>query len=183
MPRKLIKRYLPNPSTIKDNRFLSIFGKIIHDPQLWHLTRYSVSHAFMIGLFCAFIPVPFQMLLAGGGAILFRGNIAISVALVWITNPLTMPILFGFAYLLGMWTLGQDIGGQEFEISWDWIIANGGPFLWGCLICAVVSSILGYAGIRLFWRLHILSAWQKRLKTRRARQIEAFKAGELNESE
>ena len=88
MPRKLIKRYLPDPENIKSNRFLKVFGKVIHDPQLWHLTRYSVGHAFLVGLFCAFVPVPFQMLLAAGGAIIFRANIAISVALVWITNPL-----------------------------------------------------------------------------------------------
>ena len=175
MPRKLIKRYLPNPDTIKDNKFLGIFGKVIHDPQLWHLTRFSVSHAFLVGLFCAFMPVPFQMILAAGGAIIFRANIAISVALVWITNPFTMPFLFGFAYLVGLWTLGQEAESTEFELSWEWLAANDfwGPFLWGCFLCAICSAGLGYMGIRLFWRLHILSAWQERIKKREARKKEA----------
>lgn len=175
MPRKLIKRYLPDPDQIKDNKFLSIFGRFIHDPQLWHLTRYSVSHAFVVGLFCAFIPVPFQMILAAGGAIIFRANIAISIALVWITNPLTMPFMFGFAYLVGLWTLGQETAGAEFELSWEWLAANDfwGPFLWGCLLCATVAGALGYMGIRLFWRFHILSAWQARVKKRALKKQES----------
>lgn len=170
MPRKLIKRYLPDPDSIKTNRFLKVFGKVIHDPQLWHLTRYSVGHAFLVGLFCAFIPVPFQMLLAAGGAIIFRANIAISVALVWITNPFTMPFIFGFAYLVGVWLLGQESSEFAFELSWDWLTQNLNqfwePFLLGCFVCGVVAAILGYGGIRLFWRWHILSAWQKRLESR-----------------
>lgn len=169
MPRKLIKRYLPDPDSIKDNKFLGVFGKFIHDPQLWHLTRYSASHAVLVGIFCAFIPVPFQMLIAAGGAILFRANIALSVALVWITNPITMPFIFGFAYFVGLWTLGKETNVNGFEISWEWLIANGGPFLWGCLICGIVCAALGYLGMRLFWRLHILSAWQSRIKKRATR--------------
>lgn len=159
---------MPNPDSIKNNRFLGVFGRFIHDPQLWHLTRFSVSHAFLVGLFCAFIPVPFQMLLAAGGAIIFRANIAISVALVWITNPLTMPVIFGFAYLVGLWTLGQEGSADGFELSWDWLAANDFwmPFIWGCLLCAIVAAIIGYLGIRLFWRLHIISAWNKRVKDR-----------------
>ncbi len=171
MPRKLIKRYLPDPDSIKDNRFLSVFGKVIHDPQLWHLTRYSVSRAFLIGLFCAFLPVPFQMVIAAGAAIIFRANLAISIVLVWITNPVTIPFIFGFAYLVGLWTLGQETTGAEFELSWTWITTNDfwAPFLWGCFLCASISATLGYFGIRLFWRFHILSSWQERIKKREAK--------------
>ncbi|MET1255463.1 DUF2062 domain-containing protein [Aliikangiella maris] len=174
MPRKLIKRYLPNPEKIKNNKFLSLFGRFIHDPQLWHLTRYSVSNAFLVGLFCAFIPVPFQMLLAAGGAIIFRANIAISIALVWLTNPVTMPVVFGFTYLVGVWLLGQESSTFEFELSWEWLSQNLNefwqPLFLGSIVCGVVCALLGYVGIRLFWRLHILSAWQQRLKNRKQKK-------------
>ncbi len=164
MPRKLIKRYLPDPHSIKENRFLKIFGKVLHDPQLWHLTRASVSRAFAIGLFCAFIPIPFQMFIAVGSAILFRANIAISFALVWITNPLTIPLFFGFAYFVGLWFFGQPTDNTEFELSWTWFNENEilAPFLWGCLICSTVSALIGYFSVRLFWRFHIVSAWKER---------------------
>ena len=169
MPRKLIQRYMPHPDSIKNNNFLKIFGKVIHDPQLWHLTRLSVSHAFVVGLFSAFIPIPFQMIVAAGGAVIFRANIAISVALVWITNPLTMPALFGLAYFVGFWTLGMSTDDLYFEWSWKWFTVNGGPFLLGCFICGVVSAIVGYIGVRLFWRYHIISAWNSRTRKRKAK--------------
>jgi len=170
MPRKLIKRYLPHPDSVKENKFLSVFGKVIHDPQLWHLTRFSVSHAFMVGLFCAFIPVPFQMLLAAGGAVIFRANIAISVALVWITNPITMPFLFGFSYIVGMWALGLDITNTEFSLSWDWISDNAAPFLLGSVIAGTAAGAIGYSAIQLFWRMHVLHAWNARIKARQLKK-------------
>jgi len=166
MPRNLIKKYLPHPDKIKNNRFLTVFGPVIHEPQLWHLTRHSVSKAFFIGLFFAFWPVPFQMVLAAGGAILIRGNLSLSVALVWITNPVTMPFLFGLAYFVGAFALGYEATEIEFEFSWQWLEYNLSsiwqPFLLGCAICGVISGIIGYFAIGLLWRLHIINAWNKR---------------------
>lgn len=166
MPRKLIRKYLPDPDTIKNNRFLKIFGPVIHEPQLWHLTRHSVSKAFFLGLFFAFWPVPFQMVLAAGGAIIFRANLPLSVGLVWITNPITMPFLFGFAYFVGVLALGTHADSFEFELSWQWLEQNLAsiwqPFLLGCAICAVISAIIAYISIGLFWRFHIIRAWKLR---------------------
>jgi len=172
MPRKFIKKYMPHPDRIKNNRFLNIFGTLIHEPQLWHLTRHSVGKAFLVGLFFAFWPVPFQMVLAAGGAILIRGNLPLSVALVWITNPITIPFLFGFAYVVGVYTLGYEASEFEFQLSWQWLQNNletiWQPLLLGCAICAVVSAVVGYFAIGLFWRLHIGRAWSKR-KFKRAK--------------
>jgi len=75
MAKKFIKRYLPDPKKIRNNKNLKIFGKLINDPNLWHLNRYSVSAAFSVGLFIAFVPVPFQMALAAAIAILVRSNL------------------------------------------------------------------------------------------------------------
>lgn len=174
MPRKLIKKFLPDPEKIKNNRFLNVFGPVIHEPQLWHLTRHSVAKAFLVGLFFAFWPVPFQMVLAAGGAILLRCNLPLSVALVWITNPFTMPFLFGLAYFVGVSALGYEASEFEFELSWQWLENNLAtlwqPFLLGCAICAVISAIVGYFAMGIFWRMHIISAWKKR-KLRRSNKI------------
>lgn len=166
MPRNLIKKYLPHPDNIKDNRFLRIFGPVIHEAQLWHLTRHSVSKAFFVGLFCAFWPIPFQMVVAAGLAITVRANLPLSVALVWITNPVTMPFLFGLAYFVGVFALGTEASSFEFELSWQWLEINLAsiwqPFLLGCVICGIVAGVLGYISIDTFWKIHTRQAWKNR---------------------
>jgi uncharacterized protein len=47
-----------------------------------------------------YMPPIGQMFMAAAAAIVLRVNLPISVALVWITNPLTIPPMFYFAYLL-----------------------------------------------------------------------------------
>ncbi|MGB0733593.1 MAG: DUF2062 domain-containing protein, partial [Pontibacterium sp.] len=59
MPRKFFKKYLPDPSSFKVERF-GWLGKYMADANLWHLNRHSVARAFAVGLFCAFIPFPTQ---------------------------------------------------------------------------------------------------------------------------
>ena len=167
MPKKYLKKIIPDRKKIIENKYLKLFGNFIHDPNLWHLNRRSVSRGFAIGLFFAWIPIPFQMLPAAAGAILFHANIALSVALVWLTNPITMPPLFFFAYKIGNWVMGTPVKqGFKFQLSFDWIFSvlkdGWKPFLLGSLICAIVSSILGYISIRLIWRYFIIKNWRKR---------------------
>ena len=146
---------------IRNNKTLNrLFGTLLHDPNLLHLNRRSVSSAFFIGLFNSFMPVPFQMALSAAAAIIFRTNLPIAVGLVWISNPITMPPMFYFAYKIGTWILGTPAQVIEFELSMDWLatelVAIWQPFLLGCFICALVSGTLGYITIRLLWRLHLV---------------------------
>ena len=166
MPKKLLKKYIPSPESIKENKNLRFLGDKIHDPNLWHLNRRSVSAAFAIGLFAAWIPTPGQMVIAAVTALYFRANLPISVGLVWITNPITMPPMFYFAYLVGLWTLNQPSPAADFEFSAESIMASLGdigiPFLMGCLVLGVLSSLLGYFGIRGLWRWNVVKRWQQR---------------------
>ena len=157
---------MQDPKKIKENRFLLLFGDLLHEPQLWHLNRYSASMAFGIGLFCAFIPLPFQMVIAAALAIMLRANLPLSVILCWITNPLTIPPMFYFAYLVGTWVLSWPPSQFEFELSFEWLgnelIHIWQPFLLGCLICGSIAAIIGYYTISLSWRYHVVMAWKAR---------------------
>ncbi|WP_448246739.1 DUF2062 domain-containing protein [Thalassotalea agariperforans] len=171
MPKKFIKRLMPDHQTIKTNKHLQIFGDLLHNPNLWHLNRHSIAKAFAVGLFFAFIPVPFQMVLAAGMAIIVHSNLPLSIALVWITNPLTMPAIFYFCYLVGTWILGGEEQAFVFEASWQWVVDSlstiGPAFLLGCGVLAVFFAILGYFFIHLLWRYNVSKDWKKRTTSRK----------------
>ena len=161
---------MPDHQTIKEHKHLQIFGKLLHDANLWHLNRRSVSGAFAVGFFCAFVPLPSQMVIAAAIAIIIRVNLPISVALVWVSNPITMPPLFYAAYKFGAYVMGQEAIESDYELTIEWFSNQldliWEPFLLGCLIFGLVSAIIGFVGIRLLWRLHII----QHLKERRARK-------------
>lgn len=111
------------------------------------------------------------MLLAAAGAIILHGNLPISVALVWLTNPLTIPPIFYVAYRLGAKILGTPAANVSFsEYSWEWLMSGltsiWQPFLLGCFIMGTVSAVLGYAGIHILWRLLVLHRWRHRHSSR-----------------
>ncbi len=162
---------MPDHRQIQEHRHLRMFGSLLNDPNLWHLNRRSAAGAFAVGLFSAFVPIPLQMVLAAALAILFRVNLPISVALVWITNPLTMAPIFYFAYRMGAYILGQPLQAElampSIEQLWSGLNSVWGPLVLGSFILSSVSAICGYLLIRLLWRLYVVRQWRsKRLRDR-----------------
>lgn len=174
MPRKALKRILARVHSAEgDHRIRRLFGELLHNNDLWHLNRYSVAWGVSVGLFCAFVPVPFQMPLAAAVAILIGCNLPISVSLVWLTNPVTMPPFFYAAYKTGAWLLGQAPRDVAFELSREWLFNELGaiwePFLFGCLVLGSTSAAVGHIAVRVIWRIHVISSWRERRRRREAR--------------
>lgn len=173
MPKRLLKRLMPEHRRIKEHRHLQFFGALLHDPNLWHMNRRSVAGAFSVGLFVAFLPVPFQMVIAAALAIPSRVNLPISVGLVWLTNPVTMPPILYFCYKIGAWLLNEPTKTLAFEPTFDWLTTELAsiwqPFLLGCLLVATVSAISGNLLIRGLWRLQVVRNWEAR-KLRRGKE-------------
>lgn len=173
MPKRLIQRFMPDPQTIKEHKSLQFLGEILHEPNLWHLNRHAVAKAFLIGVFVAFIPMPFQMLLAATLAVWFNCNLPIAVALVWITNPLTMPFVFYLTYRIGAFLLNRPAVHVNFELSMDWLstklVEIGVPLYFGSIICGILLGILAYVLIQYFWKRKIRRSWHARQQQRLAR--------------
>ena len=173
MPKRLIKRFSPNPETLKEHPHLKHFGKKLQNPNLWHINRRSAAGAVAVGLFCAWMPVPFQMLLACLLSMFFSVNMPLSVALVWISNPITMPPLFYAAYRLGAFILQQPLMAFDFELSYEWIINALGtiaPALFlGSLIIGTVCALVGYVSCSFFWRYSAAKKWKKRAQSKRSK--------------
>lgn len=169
MAKELIRKWFPAYDSVRGHRALEMLGPRLRAPDLWHLNRRSVAGAFAVGLFVAFLPIPMQMLLAAAIAIGVRVNLPVSVLLVWVSNPLTMPPIFYTAYTIGRWILNEPRRSFHVEISIEWVtgdlLAIWKPLLTGSLVLAVIASAAGYITIRILWRLSVV----ERLKIRQVR--------------
>jgi len=176
MARKLIRRFIPSAAAIKNLSALGFLGKLLHDPHLFHLNRHSVSVAFFVGIFTAFIPLPGQMPIAALLALLFRCNLPLSVILVWISNPLTMAPMFFITYQLGRWMLEVPPVSVSLEFSWHWLTHEFGliwrPLLAGSLLTGLVFGGLGYLVMQVFWRWTVIKNWRRRQRRREAAEPE-----------
>lgn len=179
--RRLLRKVIPSVREFRGHTALGrVFGQPLLDPDLWHLSRNSVAWAVSVGLFMAWVPVPFQMVLAAGAAILVRCNLPLSVAIVWVSNPVTVAPLFFAAHKLGEWMLDRPPGDFRIELSMRWLFEELGkvwePLLLGCFVFGLASAILGQVLIRLVWRAHIMVSWRDR-RIRRERRDDHADSG------
>jgi len=139
-------------------------------PNLWHLNRHSVGRAFIVGIFCAFLPLPFQMVIAAFIAFYANSNLPVSVGLVWISNPITIPPMFYATYQFGTYLLDIPTRTIEVELSLEWALAELNqiwqPLFVGSLTAGVIFSMIGYFAISIFWRMHIINHWKQRHERR-----------------
>ena len=164
MPRRFIKQHLPSTKRIKSLRLNYYFGNRINDQRLWIINRQSISRATAIGLFCAYLPMPMEMVPAALLAIIARGNLPVSIMLVWISNPLTWIVLYTPPYLLGLAITGEsgvaDITMHSITIE---MMFQQLTALWiGCLIFGSALAVSGYILANVIWRLVVANRWTSR---------------------
>lgn len=173
--RKHLRKVLPDHEAVRGSRWLRPFENSLLHPRLWHLNRRSAAGGFAVGLFCGLIPGPFQMLGAAIFAVAFRVNLPLALFTTLYTNPFTIIPLYLAAYRLGLFALGAD-GGTFVPppehsagnlLEWtramgDWMLGLGAPLAFGVLLLANVLAALGYAIVRLGWRIYLIRAWHRR---------------------
>jgi uncharacterized protein (DUF2062 family) len=109
MPKRSLRKFLLSPTRLMRVNGLERFGNLLERRELWHVSRISISRATAIGLFCSMIPLPGQMFVAVFLAIRLGANVPLSFMLIFITNPITMPVIYLGAYLLGCALLGTPV--------------------------------------------------------------------------
>ena len=170
MLKQKLKKWIPTPGKVRQHRSLKVFGAWTEESRLWQLSRHSAAKAFAIGLYCAMLPIPGQMFISVALAIIFTANLPISFALIFITNPLTMPAIFYGAYKLGAWLMGTPPAHVELEASWTWFTQSLDeiwvPLVVGSQILGVLSAVLGYLLVDGLWRHAIKQQWRARKKRR-----------------
>ena len=169
MAKNVIKRIFPKLDSVKEEKILKVFGPAVLQPNLWHINKKSVSRGFAIGAFCAFLPIPgIQMILAAFLSITFAANLPLAVILTWITNPFTyIPIVYFAIKIGGIFINAEstyEIKSEQINIVTD-LMQYWEPLFLGSLILSIISSLLSYILIRVYWRYYVIKVWSKRKKT------------------
>ncbi|MDA3971785.1 MAG: DUF2062 domain-containing protein [Desulfobulbaceae bacterium] len=162
MPKKRLKKLLPQRTVLRENLFLrKLFGSRLFDPHIWYLNKNTISIGLGCGFFIGYLPIPMQMAVAAILAICFRFNLPAAIMIVWISNPLTWVALYYPAYKLGAFILGQqNIPPARLNVEW---FMNHYPALFlGCFIIGLCGGIGCIIATRILWRLHIIRRWLER---------------------
>ncbi|QNM97467.1 DUF2062 domain-containing protein [Chitinimonas koreensis] len=177
MPRKHLRRWLPQRETLERNALLRRCAPFLSHPNLWHLNRHSVAGGLAVGLACGMIPGPFQIAAAIPLAILFRVNLPVAVFGTLFSNPFTIVPLYLAAFAIGNLLTGAGHGPVSWPaapvVDWSqpgasiaawigWMTTLGTPLAIGLVALAALLALAGYALARLGWRLHVLHALRQR---------------------
>lgn len=138
------------------------------------VNRKSISLGLYVGIFIAFIPMPFQMLAVLALTPFLRFNIPIAIAMVWLSNPLTMPAMYYMEYLTGNFFLSTD-GVADVELTLIWFEDNIDdivlPLYLGAIFYSVTVSTMVYYFINFSWINEVV-----REKKRKASNIKWIKS-------
>lgn len=159
--RAWLARSLPDRHTLAAHPWLKPIAHRLLEPRLWHVQHEAVARGVAIGIFWAFA-VPFaQILLAAAHSVWWRANIPLAAGVTLITNPFTVGFWLWLAYQLGAVLLDAPdmVPRAESDSLMAWVASFGGPAILGMAIFAVAGAVLGYAAVKLGWRLRI---WLKR---------------------
>ncbi len=166
---KNLKKVLPTHAEIQQYRYLHIFGDGLKQPEVWAFKRQSVAKGLAIGIFCAFLPMPFEMVPAIFLAVIMAGNLPCAIAGVWVSNPLTWVPLYTPCYLLGTKILQLE----PILLTQITLKQAGTHYLalWlGCLLVGISLSIFTHFLVSFLWRSQIRQRWQYRKRIRALRK-------------
>ncbi len=129
-------------------------------------TPHRIALGVAIGMFIALTPtVGLQMVLTVALAALLRANKAVGVPLAWITNPVTIPPIYGFNYWLGAKLLGHNYDLHQFKrfvrlalaegplcerlhSAWNAMLAIFWPLWLGSIVVGLLLGVISYFAVR-----------------------------------
>ncbi len=139
------------------------------------VNRKSISLGLYVGIFIAFIPMPFQMLAVLALTPFLKFNIPIAIAMVWLSNPLTMPVIYYIEYITGNFFLSAD-GISDIKLTLDWFENHIDeiilPLYLGALFYSVMISTTVYYFINYSWINEVVR--EKKLKASNIKWIKSL---------
>ena len=184
MPKKFLRRILPNQESIQKFEVSRRFTSRLDLPEIWLIQREKIAVGLAIGVFCGMIPGPLQMISAIALTLYLRVNLPMALIGTFLTNPLTIVPIYMLAYAIGQSALGSTDWRQLPEMpvtdwtspavameTWiSWLGGLGMPWLIGMLLLAAAFSALAYCAVQLIWRVHQHLTMNRRRSQRLQRQ-------------
>jgi uncharacterized protein (DUF2062 family) len=191
-PRRMkskFKKWLPDPASVRANRWLRWMGPVLNHPRLWHFSRKGIAMGLALGIFFGLLIPVAQIPFAATMAVVLRANLPMAVASTLVTNPVTFgPVYYG-AYRLGKAILGQEALSEQEALkalnkahkapaasdkSWPermklWLKQFGKigkPLVVGLAIVATASGLLVYFLASGAWALRTRWARRQRVQQR-----------------
>lgn len=161
MIRKLVKQSRNN------NRLNNLIKKYQIKEEFLSVNRKSVARAVMVGLFIAFIPMPFQMVAVLLVLPCYHFNAPIGLAMVWVTNPITMPFIYYIEYKTGNFLLlREEMSSVQMSMEWfqDNFDAIFVSLYVGAFFYSTLSALGGYWLISKLWIQSVQRAQKLRKK-------------------
>jgi uncharacterized protein (DUF2062 family) len=172
--QRWLRRITPDRHTLEKLWCLKPFTALVLDRGCWTFNRHSVTRAFALGLFIAFIPptpLPVHLVTCVILGVLLRLNLPVLIATVFVSNPFTwLPQVAGSIWV-GAKLMGMDLmpvlhhlkhRNLWMEVNQLWM-----PLLLGALVLGLAAAGTGYVLAQGAWRAHVLF----HLRRRRARSF------------
>ena len=150
----------------KNNRkFDALIKKYKIPGEYLSINRKSVTRGILIGLFWGFIPMPMQMLAVLAVTPFVKFNVPIAFSMVWLSNPLTMPLMYYMEYKTGLLMLGRP-GLEDIQLTLDWFQNHWDdivvPLYVGTIPYAAGVSFLIYLLVNRLWIISVRRHQAKR---------------------
>lgn len=192
--KQKFKQWLPDPDTVRTNRWLRWMGPLLKHPHLWHFSRKGIALGLALGIFFGLLIPVAQIPFAAVTAVVLRANLPMAVASTLVTNPVTFgPVYYG-AYRLGKVVLGEtalsnkealkalskahvtpdaDLSLPDRMRAWMKQFGKiGKPLVVGLAIVATFSGLLVYFVASGLWTLKTRWSRKQRLRKRSARPLQ-----------
>jgi len=171
--QRWLKRITPDRLTLEKLWCLKPFTAVVLDRGCWTFHRHSVTRAFALGLFIAFIPpappLPVHIVTCVILGVLFRLNLPVLFATVFVSNPFTwLPQVAGSIWV-GAKLMGLDLMPFLHDLNshaiWTHVNELWAPLLLGALVLGMAAAAAGYVLAQCAWRARVIF----HLRRRRAR--------------
>ena len=167
--QRWFQRITPDRHSLEQLWCLKPFATLVVDRGCWSFRRESVVRAFSLGLLIAFIPptpLPIHLALCTLLGILFRLNLPVLFATVFVSNPFTWCLQIIASVWVGSKLMGIDLMPYVHELGrpklWLHLSQLWPPLLLGALVLGLLAAALGYVLAQLIWRARVLHHVRRR---------------------